>query len=154
VKLENENFKPLIGEFSLLRVLEEVKENLLQKYKNREIVIDLADTKIKADREMFENLFTNLIENALKYSEEKVTIRLIDNKIEIIDKGIGINEENIKNITKRFFRVDSLSWDNSIGVGLYIVKYILKLHNCSLEIESTPNEGSKFWFDISSLRTT
>ncbi len=154
IKLENENFTPNFSEFSLLSVVEDVKENLLQKYKSREIVIEIEDIKIKADRAMFDNLLTNLIENALKYSEDEVTVRLNKNRLEIIDKGIGINEENIKNITKRFFRVDSLSWDNSIGVGLYIVKYILKLHNSYLEIESTPNRGSKFWFDIGSLKTT
>ena len=96
---------------------------------------------------------TNLIENALKYSEDEVTVRVTNERIEVIDRGIGISEADIGQITKRFFRVDSLSWDNSIGVGLYIVKYILKLHNTHLEIESEPNRGSKFWFDIKELIT-
>lgn len=154
IKLENENFTPELSTFALAPLLEDVKENLLQKYKNRDIVIDVEDIKIKADRGMFENLMTNLIENALKYSEEEVIVRVNDNKVEVIDKGIGISEEDIRNITKRFFRVDALSWDNSIGVGLYIVKYILKLHNTSLEIESVPHEGSKFWFSIAGLRVS
>jgi len=151
IKLENENFKPEFSSFKLRPVLEDIKENLLQKYKKRDIRIEVDDIMINADRGMFENLMTNLIENALKYSEEEVLVRIRDGKMEVIDQGIGISKENIQNITKRFFRVDSLSWDNSIGVGLYIVKYILKLHNTYLEIESTPDEGSKFWFDISAL---
>lgn len=100
---------------------------------------------------MFENLMTNLVENGLKYSEEEVVVRVRDARVEVIDKGIGISEADIGQITKRFFRVDALSWDNSIGVGLYIVKYILKLHNTFLEIESRPGKGSKFWFDIKEM---
>ncbi len=57
----------------------------------------------------------------------------------------------MQDITKRFFRVDSLTWDNSIGVGLYIVKYILKLHNTNLQIKSEPGVGSNFYFDIKPL---
>ncbi len=151
IKLENENFAPTFSEFSLYALIEDIKENLLQKYKNREIVIEVEDLKLRADRAMFDTLLTNLIENALKYSEDEVIVRLEGADLQIIDKGIGITEENLKNITKRFFRVDSLSWDNSIGVGLYIVKYILKLHNINLHIQSAPNEGSKFWFEIDKL---
>jgi len=151
IKLENENFSPDYSTFSLLKMVEDVKEDLLQKYRDREIVIDVEDVTIRGDRAMFNNLLTNLIENALKYSEEEVEVRLREGRVEVIDSGIGIAPEYLESITKRFFRVDALSWDNSIGVGLYIVKYILKLHNSYLEIESTPGKGSKFWFDIHHL---
>ncbi|RUM64406.1 MAG: sensor histidine kinase [Sulfurospirillum sp.] len=151
IKLENENFKPHFSDFRLLPLLEEVRDNLLQKYPKKEIVIDAEDLRVRADRTMFDNLMTNLIENALKYSEEEVTVRVQEGRVEVIDRGIGIGEEDLKHITKRFFRVDALTWDNSIGVGLYIVKYILKLHNTTLEIESAPQRGAKFWFSIREL---
>ncbi len=151
VKLENDSFAPEFKNFSLKSVAEDVKDTLLQKYPDREILLEIEDIILTADRGMFDNLLTNLIENALKYSEDEVIIKTDNGKLEVIDKGIGISEEDIKNITKRFFRVDSLSWDNSIGVGLYIVKYILKFHNSTLEIKSTPNVGSVFSFDFSHL---
>ncbi len=151
IKLENENFKPELTQFPLAPLVEEVRETLLQKYKDRVIEVEIDDLKIRADKAMFENLMTNLIENALKYSEEEVIVRANRTFVEVIDKGIGISEADIRNITKRFFRVDALSWDNSIGVGLYIVKYILKLHNTQLQIESEPNRGSRFWFSIEKL---
>ncbi|HHD83927.1 MAG TPA: sensor histidine kinase [Campylobacteraceae bacterium] len=152
IKLENETFKPVFSDFRIVSVLEEVRDNLQHKYPNREIVIDADEAlKLRGDRAMFENLMTNLVENGLKYSEEEVVVRVRDARVEVIDKGIGISEADIGQITKRFFRVDALSWDNSIGVGLYIVKYILKLHNTFLEIESRPNKGSKFWFDIKEM---
>ncbi len=151
IKLENENFLPEYTHFTLLALAEDVRETVLQKYTTREVVLDIENVTINADRIMFENLLTNLIENALKYSEDEIVVRFHDGKVEVIDKGIGIEQADLENITKRFFRVDSLSWDNSIGVGLYIVKYILKLHNSYLEINSEPNIGSTFWFDISHL---
>ena len=151
IKLENENFKPSVTTFALRPMLEEIRDTLLQKYREREIRIEAEDLRIHADRAMFENLMINLIENGLKYSEAEVVVRVADGSVEVIDTGIGIGEEDLKKITKRFYRVDSLTWDNSVGVGLYIVKYILKLHRSRLEIESTPGEGSKFRFSIKHL---
>jgi len=151
VRLESDVFVPNLTTFKISSLLMEVKDTLLQKYKDREIILEIEDITIKADRSMFDNLLLNLVDNALKYSEDAVIIRVKDAKLEVIDKGIGISEENIKNITKRFFRVDNLSWDNSMGVGLYIVKYILKLHNITLAIDSNPLKGSKFWFTLKNL---
>ncbi len=151
IKLENDTFVPKFSYFNLASILNDVKDMLLQKYKDREILIEVEDFNISADRVMFENLLTNLIENALKYSEGIVSVQVRDGNLEIIDTGIGIDSQDLHNITKRFFRVDSLTWDNSIGIGLYIVKYILKLHGSYLKIESTLGIGSKFYFNIKPL---
>ncbi len=112
------------------------------------IKLENENIKITFDKTMFENLLINLVENALKYSEDEITIKIKDNKLEVIDRGIGIEQEDLKRLTEKFFRVDTLSWDNSIGVGLYIVKYILKLHGLELFIESKKGVGSKFWFEL------
>ena len=150
IKLENENIAVKKNKFLLRPVLLEIKEMILQKYKDRDIVIECEDenTKITFDKTMFENLLINLVENALKYSEDEITINVKDNKLEVIDRGIGIEQDDLKRLTEKFFRVDTLSWDNSIGVGLYIVKYILKLHGLELFIESKKGVGSKFWFEL------
>jgi signal transduction histidine kinase len=152
VKIENENLTLQKSEFEIKPLLNYVKDTLLQKYRDREIVIDADDIKIKADKTMMENLLINLTENALKYSEDEVIIRVRDEKLEVIDQGIGIKEENLKKITDRFFRVDTLKWDNSIGVGLYIVKYILKLHKTQLKIDSEYGKGSSFWFSLKEMK--
>ncbi len=151
IKLENDNFTPNITSFDILDTLSYVQDMLLQKYKNRNIKIDVPSTKIAADEVMFENLFINLLENALKYSEDEVVVKLEDGSIKVTDRGIGINEEDIQNLTKRFFRVEKLSWDNSIGVGLYIVKYILKFHNTTLHVQSKLGVGSTFSFSVENL---
>jgi len=151
IKLENDSSLPQFSEFRLDLMVEDIKENILQKYKQRDIILDLDSTTIYADRAMFENLIINLVENALKYSEDEVRIVCKDGLFEVIDQGIGIESKDIEEITKKFVRVDKLSWDNSIGVGLYLVKYILKLHNIDLQIESKVGKGSKFWFDLKAI---
>jgi len=49
-------------------------------------------------------------------------------------------------VTKKFFRIEEHKWDNSMGLGLSIVKQILKLHNTYLEIDSIEGQGSSFSF--------
>ena len=87
----------------------------------------------------------------MKYSDDEVIINLNNKYFEVIDKGIGIEEKYLKNIKEKFFRIAKNDWDNSLGLGLYIVEKILKLHNTHLEIESKIKKGSKFYFQITSL---
>ncbi len=148
IKLDDEEFKPTLSKFNLLPLLEYVQDTLLQKYTDREIVIDVPSVTVNADKVMIENLFINLVDNALKYSQDRVIIRSDESRFYVEDSGVGIESRDIKNITKRFFRVEDLSWDNSIGVGLYIVKYILKLHNTTLQIDSSYGRGSVFSFEL------
>jgi signal transduction histidine kinase len=151
IKLESNSLELKYLTFDIRQVIEEAKDILLQKYKDRDIVIEVATKEVRADKVMFENLFVNLMENALKYSEEDIHVRLENTCIKVVDKGIGINEVDITKLTKRFYRVDTLTWDNSMGVGLYIVKYILKLHGINLVIKSNERVGSEFCFDISKI---
>jgi len=152
IKFENDTITPELTDFNLAVIAHDVKDMLTQKYKDRNIIVAVEDVKIQADRVMIENVLTNLIENALKYSDGNVLVRTENNCLVVIDSGIGIDPQDVQNITKRFYRVDSLKWDNSIGVGLYIVEYILKVHRCELQVESTPGVGSKFYFDLQPLK--
>jgi signal transduction histidine kinase len=86
----------------------------------------------------------NLIENALKYSEDKVTIELTPEDIKVIDMGIGIDSKELEKIKNKFYRVSKNNWNNSLGLGLFIVLKILRLHHFDLQIESELNFGSKF----------
>src|SRR3989338_4145531 len=100
---------------------------------------------------MIEMILTNLIDNALKYSEEEVTVTLTDTTVSISDKGIGIASSELDKITSKFYRVQKNRWDNSMGLGLSIVSYILKLHDSELRIESTQGVGSTFSFSLANL---
>jgi len=134
--------------FDIYTLLQEVKLSLSESYKTREIVIEGVSKQVEADRTLMEVLLKNLIENALKYSKDEVVVRMDDNKISVTDKGVGISEKDMEKVTKKFYRSGTHNWDNSMGLGLSIVKTILSLHQSKLEIESTLDEGSTFSFTL------
>ncbi len=152
LKLENNSLSPNFEEFSLLESIEDAKSQLSYKYAKREITIYGEDLKVYADKTMIKLVLVNLIENALKYSEENVLVNIIDEndyaKIEVKDFGLGIPERELENITQKFYRLSKNSWDNSLGLGLALVSYILKLHGSELIIESKVAMGSTFGFKI------
>lgn len=137
-----------INEFSLKEIAKDVKNELLEKYKDRNILISGNDTLIKADKILIKQVILNLSENALKYSNDEIILQINEHSFFVKDKGIGIEEENLNLITKRYFRVSKNSWDNSLGLGLYIVKQILKVHNFNFIIKSEFNKGSTFGFEF------
>ncbi|MEA3228575.1 MAG: HAMP domain-containing sensor histidine kinase [Campylobacterota bacterium] len=131
--------------FNLYDLVLDSIENMEINYPKRELKIEGdKDIMIKADNSLFSVVLSNLIENACKYSEDSVLIRFDEKGIDVIDSGIGINKENLENITDKFYRVHENSWNNSLGLGLFIVNNILKLHNFKLNIQSVENHGSTF----------
>jgi len=125
-------------------------KNVVERFEDRIEIISTPIT-INADKDLFEIVLQNLLSNALKYSKDKVILK-IDNQVEVIDSGVGIDKKDIELIKEKFYRVAKNDWDNSLGLGLAIVEKILKMHNCSLMIESQKGKGSKFYFDISHLK--
>ena len=137
-----------INEFNLKEIVKDVKNELLEKYKDRNILISGNDTLIKADKILIKQVILNLSENALKYSNDEIILQINEHSFFVKDKGIGIEEENLNLITKRYFRISKNNWDNSLGLGLYIVKQILKIHNFNFIIKSEFGKGSTFGFEF------
>jgi len=134
--------------FDMCTLIQEVKRSLEDKYPTRQIVIDAESYVLEADRTLLEIVMKNLIENALKYSKDEVRVSMKEGCIAIHDKGAGISVEDIGKITKKFYRSGTHTWDNSMGLGLSIVKSILSLHQSKLIITSKEHEGSIFSFNI------
>jgi signal transduction histidine kinase len=151
VKLENNDLsiKPTV--FDLSDVCTESISILQAKYPTRIIRYNGIQKTVYADKTMIELVITNLIDNALKYSEEEVSVILGENSLKITDKGIGIAPAELDKITSKFYRVQKNRWDNSMGLGLSIVSYILKLHDTLLHIDSKLGIGSTFSFSIENL---
>ncbi|WP_459886043.1 sensor histidine kinase [Caminibacter profundus] len=127
------------------------KFTLYLKEKNIKINIKrLENIEYFGNQNLLSHLFSNLIDNAIKYSNQNSTIAIKlykKNKVYfyIKDEGIGIPKDKIKYITKQFFRVEE-SRNKSIkgfGLGLSIVENAVLLHNGNLLISSTPNKGTK-----------
>jgi len=105
-------------------------------------------------------VFRNLIDNAVKYGADRVSLELRDSParagqigVTVLDDGPGIAREHIPRLTERFYRV-SVSRSRArggTGLGLAIVKHVVSRHRGRLEIESTPGEGSRFtvWLPLS-----
>jgi signal transduction histidine kinase len=147
-KFESKETTLHTSSFDLRGLVEEVVHALGEKYKERTIEIEGESSVVEADRALMEVVLKNLIENALKYSKDNVTVRLQAGRVCVIDKGVGIKEKDIEKVTKKFYRSGTHSWDNSMGLGLAIVKTILEMHGSRLEIESREGEGSQFCFNI------
>ena len=97
-------------------------------------------------------VLTNLIDNAIKYSSDKkeIEIKVTEKKnnviIQIRDKGIGIPLEAQDKIFEGFYRHDGAVKSNpkGVGLGLRIVKHIMKAHKGDVKVESEPDKGSTF----------
>ena len=106
--------------------------------------------KIIGDRDKLIEIFTNLIDNSIKYSDKNKEITITAKKdgefntVSVADQGIGIPKESIHRITERFFTVDP-SKSRSVGgtgLGLAIVKHLVSQHRAEMDINSVENEGT------------
>lgn len=156
-KLEHKSLKKKnIERIELKQHLEELLISLSKAGKTANHTILTAvdeNTYLEASRKELTSICSNLIVNAIKYSEDYSSIdirwlKLNDNHVQfrISDEGIGIPPEHIAHITERFYRVDdSRSRDaGGTGLGLSIVKHIVERHNGTLHISSHVGEGSTF----------
>ena len=145
IKLDSGQQSMSFTTLNLYDVVQESVENIKINHPKREAIIrGDKEIKIKADNSLFSVVISNLIENAFKYSEDEVIIEIHQNSLKVIDTGIGISKHNLENITNKFYRVHENSWNNSLGLGLFIVNNIVKLHNFKLDIQSVENRGSTF----------
>jgi len=133
--------------------------NWLAEKKNiRIIFVTDAEEKeqVFGDRDMIEQVLTNLIDNAIKYTPENglltVFVKPAEKEIEIgvEDTGAGIPTGDLPRIFERFYRVDKSRTREmgGSGLGLSIVKHILELHNSQIKVESEIGKGTKFWFNL------
>ncbi|MCE7857573.1 MAG: sensor histidine kinase [Ignavibacteria bacterium CHB3] len=140
--------------------LNDVAENVYRSYKfhleqkgfSFNIIKDESIPIIKIDEEAVSESIVNLVDNAVKYSNEKkeITIRTgMESNfafVEVEDKGICIPEKDQKKVFEKFFRVSSGDVHNvkGSGLGLSIVKHIVDAHKGKIELYSEVGKGSKF----------
>ena len=142
----------------LLSTLEEIVSRYKTLIDNLDIDISSNKNKIIAeiDRESFDSMINNIIENAIKYSygdpKIKINVSLIGNEVElsISDEGIGIPDNEINKVTQQFYRIgnEDTRKTKGTGLGLFIVNKILKAHNGRLSIKQNQPKGSTFILNI------
>lgn len=147
-----------INTFKIYSVIAEelVKFEQRIEEKKLEVFLEIDETLIvKGDRDLISRVVHNLLDNAIKYNKEcgKIYIysEVEDSKafITVEDTGIGIPENMQKLIWERFYKVDeSRSLEKGVGLGLSIVKEIVKLHKQNIWVESEEGVGTKFTFTL------
>ncbi len=164
-RLETGELKPEFTVIPLNNVIHDVIDSLQYKADQRNVRIVFEEKETNAfalaDRNQIRQVLVNLIENAIKYNKPEGRVYISTSftegyksriMVSIRDTGIGIEAEDIKRVTERFFRVDkSRSREQGgTGLGLSIVKHILESHKERLEIESKVGHGTVFRFNLKS----
>jgi two-component system phosphate regulon sensor histidine kinase PhoR len=173
IKRHTERLINIVNDLLLLSELEEKRitlqledvniESLIQNVQNifnqrlketgltLKVNIDKKVPDIKADPFKLEQMFINLIDNAINYTEKgeiriSVTCENQQLKIQVEDTGKGIPEEHLDRIFDRFYVIDKSRSRKlgGTGLGLSIVKHIVLLHNGNINVKSDPEKGSKF----------
>ncbi|MDP3142990.1 MAG: ATP-binding protein [Candidatus Omnitrophota bacterium] len=155
--LESRELKLELETIKLRNLVDEVLLGFKSQLKKKAIEVknDLPlDLSVEVDKEKIEQVFTNLVDNAIKFNKEKGFIRIQSQvsdgklKITIEDSGIGIPAKDIPRIFERFYRVDKARSRElgGTGLGLSIVKHIIESHGGQAGVESTEGIGSTFWF--------
>ena len=155
-RIERIEYIPPEGKVNLNEILENIrktcKERKFLSKTKYQFSIPKRKTEIIGDESELEQVFFNIIENALTHSQSKkpVQIKLMTKLNTVVflvqDFGIGISNQNIPMLTKRFYRIDTSRPRDTghTGLGLSIVKHILNRHNAQLNIQSEVNKGSSF----------
>ena len=142
-------------EFDLKELIDEISLGFERAVTERSQTLTVssqgADLRIKADRDKVEQVFVNLIDNAIKYTKEsgRIEVSLLgqDRAVSVIvrDNGIGIPKKHLGRVFERFYRVDKARSRQlgGTGLGLGIAKHIVLVHNGNITIESELNRGTK-----------
>ena len=154
-ELEEESSSLELEDVNLKGLIENILKIFDQRLREKNLVLKFKADKnlplIKADPFKLEQVFINLIDNAIKYTERgEVMISVSQNDkgliTEIQDTGICIPKEHLSRIFERFYVVDKSRSRKlgGTGLGLSIVKHIVLLHNGKIDVENIPGTGTKF----------
>ena len=127
--------------------LSELLETTIMKYEKKEITTDISkEVFLDGRKNLMQRCFSNLIDNAIKYSTNVyISLRKLNNNILITidDDGPGIPENERENVFKPFYKIDKSRGDSksSVGLGLSIASDIVKSHGGNIKLETSPTNG-------------
>lgn len=148
---------------NLVEIVRDVVENARKTMDERAIVLTLPEQEmlpVYADKDRIGEVIHNYLTNAHKYSPLErpieVSLSAMDEqaRVAVRDEGTGIPPEQQPRVWERFYRVPGIEVveqsmsDSNLGLGLYLCQEIIELHHGQVGIESTPGQGSTFWFTL------
>lgn len=151
-RLESGKRKPLAEPFQLDEQLRRTLAAMMPEFRRRklELSVDLCAARIVSDRELLEQVWQNLLRNAIKFTPEGGSIRVGLTtqegafRVQIADTGIGIDESAQKHIFEKFFQADTSHHTEGSGLGLSLVKRIVDACGGEIAVESQLGKGSTF----------
>ena len=149
-KLQNQNKIVKKDQVDIAEQIRKAITLLEPKWSKKEITfnVSLQEKYFFGDEELIFQVWVNLIENAIKYSNEnsKIDVTMSSNdkdiRVQIRDYGRGMNKKNTKKIFSRFYQIDKSHSQEENGLGLAIVKRIIELSNGKIEVDSEENVGT------------
>ena len=114
------------------------------------VATEISDCTVMGDDISLSQLFFNLIDNAVKYTQPGGTITIscvaVTNQVQVViaDTGVGIDRQHLDHIFERFYRIEPARTDGGAGLGLAICQSIVSAHHGELRVESDPGHGSRF----------
>jgi two-component system, OmpR family, phosphate regulon sensor histidine kinase PhoR len=147
-KLES-NQEGKVEDVRLDIVIKEITDRYRKQLEDNKLTLNLNLAKVskKVSKNYMDQLFTNLIDNAIKYNKPNgsISIELTDVKFVITDTGLGIASEHVSRVFERFYRVDMAKSKDSggTGLGLAIVKHVCSHYNFKINLESQIKSGTK-----------
>ena len=158
-KIQSGVHAPVMEFFDITALIRDVMERYEAFTKAKGYHINLqaeGSVPVFADRSLILQVVYNLINNAINYTGDDLTVTVIqtvtDNtvRISIQDTGDGIPADQLDMIWDRYYKVDKVHRSAKIGtgIGLSIVKAVLQIHNAPYGVESTERVGSIFWFEL------
>jgi PAS domain S-box-containing protein len=151
-KLEAGVVKPDISDCAVQDIFESLRAEFDDQAQDKglELIIDNCDGFARSDPRLLTQILENLVSNAIKYTREGfVRLRCLHRdfgiQIEVLDTGLGIPSDELDRIFEEFHQVDQGSRrPEGLGLGLSIVKRTAELLDCTLDVKSTPGQGSAF----------
>lgn len=122
------------------------KLSSIAKKKNINILNNINNLEITANKDILEEVIVIIIDNAIKYSDKNTNIKIYskNNKIFIEDEGIGIKKEDLKYIFDRFYRADKSHSTEGYGLGLSLAKHLTEKMKMKITVYSNHDKGSTF----------
>lgn len=153
---DNGDFEDVNVDEVIRSSLDALKSNAVEKGLKVNFKQSAKDNMIKANRFLLEQMFINLIDNAVKYTPEggEIGIEITDQDsellIEVYDTGIGIPKDSLPRVFERFYRVDKTRSRKmgGTGLGLSIVKHIVIVHGGKIDLKSEEGKGSRFFINL------
>lgn len=145
----------ILNDIQRFNIGEQIRQSILlldSKFQSKNILLDIniEDCYVNGNKEMLNQVWVNLLDNAIKFNNKNGIVSVNMKKeegnifINITDTGLGITRESISKIFDKFYQGDRSHSTHGNGLGLTIVKKIIELHGGTIECDSIVSKGTKF----------